>query len=125
AIEASLPLAAARRGMTARERALEVFGLARVWDTAANNGVLVYLLVADRAVEIVADRGIHAKVGDAVWTGICQKMEARFRAGEFAEGAKTGEVEIGALLAFHFPRDARAPAPGTADNELPDAPMLL
>ena len=125
AIEASLPLAAARAGMTPRARALEVFGALRVWDTAANCGVLVYLLVADRAVEIVADRGIHAKVGDAVWSAICEKMEARFRAGEFAEGVQAGLVEIGSLLAFHFPRDARASAPGPGDNELPDAPVLL
>ena len=125
AIEASLPLAVARRGMTPRARALEVFGLLRVWDTAANCGVLVYLLVADRAVEIVADRGIHAKVGDAVWLAICEKMEASFRAGQFAEGAQAGLLEIGSLLAFHFPRSGREPNPTSADNELPDAPVLL
>lgn len=125
AIEASLPLAAARKGMTARQRALEVFGLLRVWDTAANCGVLVYLLVADRAVEIVADRGIHAKVGDAAWRAICEKMETHFRAGEFAEGTQVGLVEIGSLLAFHFPRSTRAPDANPGDNELPDAPLML
>ena len=125
AIEASLPLRAVRLGMTPRARALEVFGLLRVWDTAANCGVLVYLLVADRAVEIIADRGIHAKVGDAAWRAICEKMEARFRAGQFGEGAQTGLVEIGALLALHYPRSGNAPAPGPAGNELPDAPVIL
>lgn len=123
AIEASLPLNAVHGGMTTRHRALEVFGLLRVWDTAANCGVLVYLLVADRAVEIIADRGIHARVGDAAWAEVCRKMEARFRRGEFAEGAQQGLVEIGALLAVHFPRAANAG--GRIDNELPDAPVLL
>lgn len=125
AIEASLPLNAVRLGVTPRQRALEVFGLLRVWDTAGNCGVLVYLLVADRAVEIVADRGIHAKVGAVAWRGICDKMEALFRDGKFAEGAQSGLVEIGALLAFHFPRSANAPKAADKDNELPDAPILF
>ena len=125
AIEGSLPLGAVRRGMTPRQRALEVFGLLRVWDTAANSGVLVYLLIADRAVEIVADRGIHDKVGAAAWRAICDKMEAEFRAGRFTAGARHGLVEIGALLALHFPRSGSAPAAIASDNELPDAPVLL
>ena len=125
AIEASLPLGAVRRGMTPRQRALEVFGLLRVWDTAANCGVLVYLLVADRAVEIVADRGIHARVGSAAWRGICERMEARFREEKFTEGAQLGLVEIGSLLAVHFPRGAEAPQAAAGENELPDAPVLL
>ena len=125
AIEASLPLNAVRLGMTPRQRAIEVFGMLRVWDTAANSGVLVYLLVADRAVEIVADRGVHAKVGDAAWRGICDKMETRFREGKFAEGTQFGLVEIGSLLAVHFPRSANAPAADGSENELPDAPLLL
>ena len=125
AIEGSLPLNAVRLGMTPRQRALEVFGQLRVWDTAANCGVLVYLLVADRSVEIVADRGIHAKVGDAAWRELCEKMEAKFREGKFAEGAQLGLVEIGSLLAVHFPRSGKAPMAGAEDNELPDAPVLL
>ncbi|MEO8136363.1 MAG: TPM domain-containing protein, partial [Betaproteobacteria bacterium] len=125
AIEASLPLESVRHGMTPRQRAIEVFGLLRVWDTAANNGVLVYLLIADAAVEIVADRGIHAKVGDAEWQAICAKMETRFRAGGFADGVKTGLVEIGSLLALHFPRSGRDAAPTIDDNEMPDAPVIL
>src|SRR5436190_684100 len=75
AIEASLPLGAIRRELTPRARAVEVFSLLRVWDTAENAGVLVYMLVADRAVEIVADRGISAKVDESVWKHICAKME--------------------------------------------------
>jgi uncharacterized membrane protein len=125
AIEASLPLNAVRLGKTPRQRALEVFAQLRVWDTAANSGVLVYLLVADRAVEIVADRGIHAKVGDGAWRGICEKMEIKFRDGNFTGGAQSGLVDIGALLAVHFPRKSNAPGNGADVNELPDAPVLL
>ena len=123
AIEASLPIAAIRRTVSPRARAIELFGMLRVWDTEDNCGVLVYLLVADRAVEIVADRGIDAKVGSDVWRAICAKMEKHFRAGHFADGAQHGLVEIGALLATHFPRstgEARR-----TGNELPDAPLIL
>jgi len=123
AIEASLPLAAIRHDVAPRARALEVFSLLRVWDTPENCGVLVYLLVADRAVEIVADRGIDARVGAAAWTAICAKMETAFRGGQFAEGVQHGLVEIGALLAEHFPR--REGQARSAGNELPDAPILL
>ena len=121
AIEASLPIGAIRHDVAPRTRAIEVFGLLRVWDTAQNCGVLVYLLVADRAVEIVADRGINAKVDDETWRAICGRMEQQFRAGRFAEGVQRGMVEIGTLLATHFPRK-------TGDgngNELPDAPVIL
>jgi uncharacterized membrane protein len=124
AIEASLALQAARAGVTPRQRAIEVFSQLRLWDTDNNSGVLVYLLIADRAVEIVADRGIAARVDPAVWQGVCRKMEARFRAGDYAEGARSGLVEIGALLALHFPRRAGA-SPAAADNEVPDAPVIL
>lgn len=124
AIEASLPLGAVRRGMTPRARALEVFGLLRVWDTEANCGVLLYVLVADRDVEIVADRGIHRLVGEAAWNAICTEIEARFSRGEFAEGAQQAIVEIGSLLALHFPRSARD-GPRDPLDELPDAPVML
>jgi len=123
AIEASLPISAIRRNVSPRARAIEMFGMLRVWDTAENCGVLVYLLVADRAVEIVADRGIDAKVDDATWRAICARMEAHFRAGNFADGAQQGLVEIGALLAEHFPRKSGERAP--SGNELPDAPVML
>ena len=123
AIEASLPAGAIRSDVSARQRAIEVFSLLRVWDTAENSGVLVYLLVADRAVEIVADRGIAAKVDASVWQAICAKMEQHFRAGSFADGAQHGLVDIGTLLATHFPR--RTGDPKRSENELPDAPVLL
>ena len=119
AIEAALPLPRIWHKLKARERALEVFGLLRVWDTEANDGVLLYVLLADRAVEIVADRGIDARVGDAAWQSICRKIEEAFRAGRFADGVEQGIAEISSLLAQHSPRTS----PGR--NELPDTPVVL
>jgi uncharacterized membrane protein len=118
-IEAALPLPRLWHKQKPRERALEVFGLLRVWDTEANDGVLLYVLLADHAVEIIADRGIDARVGDAAWQAICRKIEAAFRAGRFADGVEQGIVEISALLAQHSPRTV----PGR--NELPDAPIVM
>jgi uncharacterized membrane protein len=119
AIEAALPAARVWQGVSPRERALEVFGLLRVWDTERNDGVLVYLLLADRDVEIVADRGIHARVGDAAWEAICRRMEAAFRAGRYAEGLAEGIAAISDLLAQHSPRV------GDMRNELSDKPIIL
>ena len=120
AVEPALPLARVLSRVTPRERALEVFGLLRVWDTEENCGILVYLLLADRAVEIVADRGIHRRVGDAAWAAVCRKMKAAFRGGRFAEGVEAGLAEVNALLAEHYPREG-----GGAGNELPDRPVVL
>ena len=97
-----------------------MFAQLRIWDTADNCGVLVYLLLADRDVEIVADRGIHAAVGTAAWEAICRKMEAAFRAGRYGEGVEEGIAEINALLARHYPREGRGD-----DNELSDRPVIL
>ncbi len=119
-IEASLPLSRVLRRLPPRERALEVFGAARVWDTEENCGVLVYVLLADRAVEIVADRGIHGRVGAGAWEAVCRTMEEAFRNGRFADGALAGIGAINALLAQHFPRAGRA-----GPNELPDKPLVL
>src|SRR4051794_33823615 len=102
-VEAALPLGRVVGGLSPRERALEVFGLQRIWDTEDNAGVLVYLLLADRDVEIVADRGIHRAVGDGAWEAVCRAMEAAFRAGRYADGAVQGIDEINALLERHFP----------------------
>ncbi len=119
AVEAALPPVRLWRQVTPRERALEVFAYLRVWDTERNDGVLVYLLLADRDVEIVADRGIHRAVGNEVWEAICRTMEAHFREGRFAEGVTQGVTEIETLLAQHSPR--------TLDdtNELADRPVVL
>jgi uncharacterized membrane protein len=118
AVETTLEFAPLLRGVSARERALEVFAQLRVWDTEANNGVLIYLLLADHDVEIVADRGIHAKVGAAEWERICHAMEKHFRAGRFEQGVLEGIRAVGAQLARHYPGAARG-------NELPDAPIIV
>lgn len=107
------------RNQHARERALDVFSHLRIWDTAHNNGVLIYLLLADRDVEIIADRGIDAKVGAAGWERICRAMEAAFSAGQFERGAIDGIAAVSRELAKHFP-----PA-GAHPNELPDKPVVM
>ena len=107
------------RNQSARERALDVFSHLRIWDTAHNNGVLIYLLLADRNVEIVADRGIDAKVGAAGWERICREMETDFSAGRFEHGVIKGIEAVSRELATHFP--PRGPHP----NELPDRPLVI
>lgn len=105
--------------MTARERALEVFSNLRIWDTAGNNGVLIYLLLADRDVEIVADRGLNSLVQPVEWVAICSEMEACLRRGEYEAGALLGIERVDSLLRRHFP------VAGETPNELPDAPHVL
>jgi uncharacterized membrane protein len=119
AIEGALPPLRVVRRLRPRERALEVFGLLRVWDTEENAGVLIYLLLADRDVEIVADRGIDRAVEPAQWQAICTRMETAFRHGRFADGVTAGITDISAVLARHFPRT------GAGTNEIPDRPILL
>ncbi|OGS83512.1 MAG: hypothetical protein A2061_06230 [Gallionellales bacterium GWA2_59_43] len=119
AVEAALDWQPLLAGQTARERAVEVFSQLRVWDTEHNNGVLIYLLLADRDVEIVADRGIHAKLGQPVWEEICKEMEAEFRAGRFEAGVLAGVRAVGDHLIRHFPPRSDKP------NEMPDSPVVL
>lgn len=110
------------RGQTARERAIELFAQLHVWDTEHNTGVLIYLLLADRRVEIVADRGIDAKAGAEAWSAICRAMETHFGAGDFGRGAVQGIEAVTQLVIRHFPHLQLAPGDR---NELPDAPLLL
>jgi uncharacterized membrane protein len=119
AIEAALNTVPLLRSQTARERAIEVFASLRVWDTELNNGVLIYVLLAEHDVEIVADRGVCARVAHSEWEAICRRMEASFRADQFGEGALTGIGAVGDLLARHYPRK-----PGDR-NELPDKPVIF
>ena len=119
AVEASLDVGALLKGVTARERAVQIFSDLRVWDTEANNGILIYLLVADHDVEILADRGVHAKVGAEGWETICKAMEAEFRQGRFESGVVRGIEAVGSHLKTHFPRT------GHDANELPDRPVIL
>ena len=119
AVEGALPPLRVLRRLPPRERALEIFGLLRVWDTEENAGVLIYLLLADRSVEIVADRGIDRLVDAREWRVICAGMESAFSESRYADGVVQGIAEISALLARHFPRTAESA------NELPDKPVIL
>jgi uncharacterized membrane protein len=123
AVETALPPRRIIGEVSPRARALEVFSELRVWDTEHNNGVLIYVLVADRSVEIVADRGLSPRVTSAEWEGVCRMMEEHFRAGRIKAGAIAGIDAAGGLLARHYP--AAIPNQGTGRNELPDQPTLL
>jgi uncharacterized membrane protein len=118
-VEGALDGAPLFRDQSARERALDIFSQLRIWDTAHNNGVLIYLLLADRNVEIIADRGIDAKVGPAGWEKICSDMEVDFKAGHFESGVIKGIAEVSRQLATYFPQH------GAGRNELPDAPVVI
>jgi hypothetical protein len=120
-VEAGLPMSYLWRDAPARERAIMLFGKLRVWDTEHNNGVLIYLLLAEHAIEIVADRGIDARVSAEEWAAMAQRMGAAFREGRFEDGLTQALEEVSALLVAHFPL-----MEGEADrNELPDAPVVL
>ncbi len=121
AIEASLEPHDIWHGLTPRQRALRVFAALGAWDTEANNGVLIYVLLADRDVEIVADRGFNGKVRPEEWSAICDAMDKRFRAGDFEGGAVECVRLVGEVVARHFPL-----APGARNpDELPNRPTLL
>lgn len=107
------------RGQSARERAIDVFSQLRIWDTEHNNGVLIYLLLADRDIEIVADRGIHVRVGSQEWEKICRMMEGTFKQANYEGGAVSGIQAVTQHLIKHFP------ASGAGQNELPDKPVVL
>lgn len=117
-VEAALELGELWRGRGVRDRALEVFSELRVWDTAENNGVLIFVLLAERDVEIVADRGAAARIAPEDWELVCRAMEQHFRAGRFEEGALAGVRGVGELLARHFPPAARD------ENELRNRPVV-
>lgn len=119
-VEAGLPLSYLWRGATARERAITMFGKLRVWDTELNNGVLIYLLLAEHRIEIVADRGVNRHVSQAQWETIVAKMSAEFAARRYEAGLAAAVDAVTALLVQHFPLVAGQTNP----NELPDAPHL-
>lgn len=122
-IETALPFSHLLGDAAPRERALELFAALRVWDTEHNNGVLIYVELADRVVEIVADRGLAARVKDEEWQGVCRRMEELYRAGRFEAGSIAGVEAVGALLARHFPTNPSVKR--DSHNELPDQPTLL
>ncbi len=118
-IESELPLPALLSDQSPRARAVELFAQLRIWDTEENSGVLIYLQLLDRRVEIVADRGINAKLGQEFWDAICRRMEVAFRAGDFAGGVHCALNTVTEALREHFP--------ATSDNpdELPNTPLLI
>lgn len=119
AVEAHLELESLLRGLSPRARAEQVFSQLRVWDTAENSGVLLYINCADRDIEIVADRGISARVSQEEWEAICRVIESSFRAGQFESGLLEGIARITGLLTAHFP--------ASSDNvdELSNKPVVL
>lgn len=119
AVETNLDLLPLLRGQTPRQRALEVFAAQGVWDTEANNGVLLYVVLADREVEIVADRGLARRVPSQVWEECCREMEALFAKGGYEAGALRGIELVGGQLRTHYPRQ------GGDVNELPNRPLRL
>jgi hypothetical protein len=118
-VEGGLNLWLLLHGRTPRARALEIFSRLRIWDTGNNSGVLIYVQVVDRRIEIVADRGINAKVEQARWDAIARGMEIEFRGQRYEDGVIEGLREITALLAQHFPPTGANP------DELPNAPVVL
>ena len=119
AIENALAPSWVWRGMSARQRATDVFSNLRVWDTEKNSGVLIYLLLADREVHIVADRGIARRVPQAEWDAVAQAMQKAFRLGDFRRGSLEGIERITIMLANHFPAGADNP------NELSNKPVIV
>lgn len=119
-IESSYSLPQLFNRLEPRQRALELFSQYRVWDTEENTGVLIYLLLAERRIEIIADRGIARKLPQTEWDAICKNMQATFAQGQFIEGIKSGMTAITQHLAEHFPADVNA-----NPNELPDRPVVI
>ena len=117
ALEGALHVHALR--LSTRQRAHQVFAQLGVWDTAENSGVLIYVQLVDRRIEIVADRGIAAKVAQTEWDAICRAMERAFKQNQYEAGALDAIQTVTALLARHFPAGAVNP------NELPDKPAVL
>ncbi|HET8729574.1 MAG TPA: TPM domain-containing protein [Moraxellaceae bacterium] len=118
-VEGSWPLLAVLAGKTVRERAIEVFGMSRVWDTAENTGLLIYVLLCEQKIEILADRGLHGAAGQDAWDGICARLSAAYREGHYREGTLQALERVHELLSRHFPAGVDNP------NELPDAPVVL
>ena len=116
AVEGGLPASYLWRGASSRERAVTLFGKLRVWDTERNNGVLVYLNLADRAIEVVADRALHRVCSPQDWQALLGLVREGMRRGD-AESALGASIDrLDALLRVHFPR-----GDGARDvNELPD-----
>jgi uncharacterized membrane protein len=123
AVETALTPQHILNDVDSRARALEVFALLGVWDTECNNGVLIYVQLADRTVEIVADRGFRDRVSPAEWEAVCRLMEVHYRAGRFKSGSIAGVEAVGGLLGRYYPSPTAAAK--HQQNQLPDRPTLL
>lgn len=121
AVEAALDISLLLKNHFSRERAIDVFSLLRVWDTEQNNGVMIYLLMADHSVEIIADRGIYTRMEQAEWDAACHTMETAFSQGQFEQGILTGIDVITKVLQQYFPADSA----GKRKSELSDYPVVL
>jgi len=117
-VEAGLPVDALWRGESVRERAIDLFSRLRVWDSEENSGVLIYVELIDRRVEIVADRGINARLGEGYWKSICARLEVEFKRGHFVNGTLSALDDITVALGEHFP------AASENRDELPNAPLV-
>jgi len=118
-VEGALEFLEVVRGLSARQRALDVFSLLRVWDTEENSGVLIYVQLVERDIEIVADRGIASRVSQPEWDAICHRMEEGFKAQRYEESALGAIAAVSEILDRHFPAQGRNP------DELPDTPVIL
>lgn len=123
-VEAGLPLSYIWRDASARERAVALFGKLRVWDTEHNNGVLIYLLLADHSIEIIADRGLTRAIPADTWEQLAQQMGTAFRDGHYEDGLTHALAHATGLLHEHFATDDAASA-SEHENRLPDAPVRL
>ncbi|KAF1711150.1 hypothetical protein CSC70_04295 [Pseudoxanthomonas kalamensis DSM 18571] len=121
AVESELGIGQVLRGVQAGERARDAFARLRVWDTEANNGVLIYLLLADHRIEIVADRGLDGRVSAEQWRGVCLLMEERLRAGEAEAAVIRGVEAVSDLLVAHYPQTGER----VDVDELPNRPRFL
>ena len=116
-----MPPSYVERNAPARERALSLFGKLRVWDTEHNNGVLIYLLLQDHAIEIIADRGFNRHVPQSAWVRIAEDMCEPLRQNQHEAALNSAIDAVTVLLAEHFPPHPHRPRL----NELPDAPVIL
>lgn len=120
-VEGRLPLSYLLRDGTTRQRAVAMFSKLRVWDTEHNNGVLIYLLLLERSIEVVADRGLARRVPQTTWNDMVRRMSEAFKAGDFEHGLTEAVAEVSALLVQHFPLEPGQRRP----NEMPDRPTLI
>jgi len=118
-VEKGLPMSLAWAGVTNRQRAIALFADYGIWDTEDNCGVLIYVNLADRKVDIIADRGIDRRIDAATWQAVCDTMTRGFARGEFRAATLGAIAQVNQLLRSHFPSGGARP------NELPDQPVML